>query len=181
MLSMLAGPRDGNLVETATIGREGVAGAAGFILNQGAMGLYIVQLPGMAIRIEAEAFGKLLSSQSKLRNLIDRHLYALTRQILFGAACNRLHCMEERCARWLLMTHDRAAVDTFPLTQEFLANMLGVRRATVNMATGVLKKAGLIRYTRGKMTVIDRPGLEAASCKCYRAIWAVYESVGIRR
>ena len=76
--------------------------------------------------------------------------------------------MEERCARWLLMTHDRAGEDTFPLTQEFLSHRLGVRRATVNVATGMLKKAGFIRYVRGKITVIDRPGLESASCECYR-------------
>jgi CRP-like cAMP-binding protein len=85
--------------------------------------------------------------------------------------------MEERCARWLLMTHDRAGEDSFPLTQEFMAHMLGVRRATVNVATGMLKKAGFIRYVRGKITVIDRPGLESASCECYQAIIRVYASL----
>ena len=99
------------------------------------------------------------------------------RQILQGAACNRLHSMEERCARWLLMTHDRAGGDTFPLTQEFLSHMLGVRRATVNVATGMLKKAGFIRYVRGKITVIDRHGLESASCECYQTIIRVYETL----
>ena len=84
--------------------------------------------------------------------------------------------MEERCARWLLMTHDRAGQDTFPLTQEFLSHMLGVRRATVNVATGMLKKAGFIQYVRGKLTVTDRPGLESASCDCYHAITTVYAS-----
>ena len=85
--------------------------------------------------------------------------------------------MEERCARWLLMTHDRAGEDTFPLTQEFLSHMLGVRRATVNVATGMLKKAGFIRYVRGKITVVDRPGLESASCDCYHAIVKVYDAL----
>jgi DNA-binding transcriptional regulator YhcF (GntR family) len=85
--------------------------------------------------------------------------------------------MEERCARWMLMTHDRAGEDTFPLTQEFLANMLGVRRATVNVATGMLKKAGFIRYVRGKITIVDRPGLESASCDCFRAINNAYASL----
>ena len=89
--------------------------------------------------------------------------------------------MEERCARWLLMTHDRAGADTFPLTQDFLANMLAVRRATVNLATGLLKKVGFIRYQRGQVTVIDRPGLESASCECYKAIWRVYDGVGTPR
>jgi CRP-like cAMP-binding protein len=110
-------------------------------------------------------------------NLVNQHLYALMRQILYGAACNRLHSMEERCARWLLMTHDRAAADTFPLTQEFLSHMLGVRRATVNVATGMLKKAGFIRYVRGRITVVDRPGLESASCNCYRAIVKAYDGL----
>jgi CRP-like cAMP-binding protein len=107
--------------------------------------------------------------------LIHQHLYALLRQILYGAACNRIHSMEERCARWLLMTHDRAGQDTFPPTQEFLSHMLGVRRATVNVATGMLKKAGFIRYVRGKLTVIDRRGLESASSDCYHAIVKVYD------
>jgi len=98
------------------------------------------------------------------------------RQVLQGAACNRLHSMEERCARWLLMTHDRAGEDTFPLTQEFLSNMLGVRRATVNVATGMLKKAGFIRYVRGNITVVDRTGLESASCECYQAIIRAYDA-----
>jgi DNA-binding transcriptional regulator YhcF (GntR family) len=85
--------------------------------------------------------------------------------------------MEERCARWLLMTHDRAGQDSFPLTQEFLSHMLGVRRATVNVATGMLKKAGFVRYVRGKMTIIDRRGLESASCDCYQAIIRVYDAL----
>jgi CRP-like cAMP-binding protein len=85
--------------------------------------------------------------------------------------------MEERCARWLLMTHDRAGQDTFPLTQEFLSHMLGVRRATVNVAIGMMKKAGFIRYSRGVITVVDRPALESASCECYQAIQNVYAAV----
>jgi CRP-like cAMP-binding protein len=116
-----------------------------------------------------------------MQKVLHQHLYALMRQILYGAACNRLHSMEERCARWLLMTHDRAGADTFPLTQEFLSHMLGVRRATVNVATGMLKKAGFIKYVRGKLTVIDRPGLESAACDCYMAILKVYKSVLLDR
>jgi CRP-like cAMP-binding protein len=107
---------------------------------------------------------------------MQQHLYALLRQILYGAACNRLHSMEERCARWLLMTHDRAGQDTFPLTQEFLSHMLGVRRASVNVVTGMFKKAGFIAYVRGKLTILDRPGLESVACDCYRDIVRVYSS-----
>ena len=163
-------------MEMATIGKEGVVGASEVFQTRGAMGLNLIQIPGIAVRIEANAFRKVISSRPLVERLIHQHLYALLRQILYGAACNRIHSMEERCARWLLMTHDRAGEDTFPLTQEFLSHMLGVRRATVNVATGMLKKAGFIRYVRGKITIIDRPGLESASCDCYQAIIRVYDS-----
>ena len=179
MFSILAGPAGSDLTETATIGREGAVGSLSVILNQTAIGLHVVQLPGTAVRMEASAFRKHLKDLPRLQNLVDRHWYALTRQALLGAACNRLHQIEKRCARWLLMTHDRAGTDTFPLTQEFLANMLAVRRASVNSATSSLKKAGLIRYTRGQLIVIDRRGLEKASCDCYRAIRQAYADVGI--
>ena len=102
------------------------------------------------------------------------HHYALTRQILQGGVCNHLHSMEQRCARWLLITQDSAEKDTFPITQEFLSHMLGVRRATVNEAVGNLRKAGYISYVRGKLTVLDRAGLEAVSCTCYETVKRVY-------
>lgn len=177
MISLLVTTDHQPQMEMATIGREGVIGASELIQAQGAMGLNLVQIPGAAVRIEADLFRKVIRSRPSVERLISQHLYALMRQILYGAACNRLHSMEERCARWLLMTHDRAGEDTFPLTQEFMAHMLGVRRATVNVATGMLKKAGFIRYVRGKITVIDRPGLESASCECYQAIIRVYDSL----
>jgi CRP-like cAMP-binding protein len=179
MASVLSGTKD-NLVETATIGREGVVGASELIQSQVAMGLHIIQLPGAALRVEASTFRKHLMDLPGLKNLVERHLYALMQQVLQSAACNRLHGMEERAARWLLMTHDRARVDTFPLTQEFLANMLAVRRATANVATGTLRKAGLIRYVRGKVTVVDREGLESAACECYTSVWRSYDRSGIQ-
>jgi CRP-like cAMP-binding protein len=164
-------------MEMATIGKEGVAGAAEVLQAQLAMGLNLIQIPGAAVRIKADAFLRIIGSRPLMQKAINRNLYALMRQVLLGAACNRMHSMEERCARWLLMTHDRASGDTFPLTQEFLSHMLGVRRATVNVATGMLKKAGFIRYVRGKITVVDRAGLESAACDCYPAIISVYDSV----
>jgi CRP-like cAMP-binding protein len=177
MISLLVSTVDMPQMEMATIGKEGVVGASEVIQEQGAMGLNLVQIPGFALRIDAHAFLKLATSRPPILRLIHQHLYALMRQILHGAACNRLHSMEERCARCLLMTHDRAGQDTFPLTQEFLSHMLGVRRATVNVATGMLKKTGFINYVRGKITVVDRPGLESASCECYPAIIRVYDSL----
>jgi CRP-like cAMP-binding protein len=176
MVSLLVTTDGRPQVEMATIGKEGVVGASELIQSQGAMGLNLVQLPGAAVRVEASAFLRLIDSRPMVQKVIHQHMYALLRQILYGAACNRIHSMEERCARWLLMTHDRAGQDTFPLTQEFLSHMLGVRRATVNVATGMLKKAGYIGYVRGKITVIDRAGLESTSCACYRAVKA-YDSL----
>jgi CRP-like cAMP-binding protein len=174
MFSMLVTTNDEPQMEMATIGNEGIVGAWEASQTQGAMGLNLIQIPGTAVRIDADAFRKLISSRLSVQQLVHRHLYALMRQILYGAGCNRLHSMDKRCARWLLMTHDRAGQDTFPLTQEFLSHMLGVRRATVNVATGMLKKAGFIRYVRGKLTIVDRLGLESASCDCYKLIVRAY-------
>jgi CRP-like cAMP-binding protein len=177
MISLLVTADGKPQMEMATIGKEGTIGAAEIMQGQGALGLNLIQIPGTAVQIEATIFRDLALSRPPILRLIYQHQYALMRQILQGAACNRLHIMEERCARWLLMTHDRADEDTFPLTQEFLAHMLGVRRATVNVATGILKKAGFIRCVRGKLTVLDRPGLESASCDCYHAIVKVYNTL----
>ncbi len=177
MISLLVTATAGPPVEMATIGREGVLGAPEILRGQGAMGLNVVQIPGVAVQIDGDLFRRIVSGRPLVQELFEQHLYALLRQILYGAACNRLHSMKERCARWLLMTHDRAGQDTFPITQEFLSHMLGVRRATVNEATGLLKKAGLVQYARGKLTIIDRPGLESAACGCYHATIEVYDSL----
>jgi CRP-like cAMP-binding protein len=180
MFSLLVTAHDDPKMEMATIGKEGVVGAIEVLHTKGSIGLNIIQIPGTALCITAEAFRRLVVSHPRVSQVVHEHMYALLRQILYGASCNRQHSMEERCARWLLMTHDRAGADTFPLTQEFLSHMLGVRRATVNVATGMLKKAGFIRYVRGKLTVVNRPGLESASCECYRAIVKVYDDLGAR-
>ena len=177
MFSLLVTSNGQPQMEMATIGKEGIVGATEVLQAKDAFGLNLIQIPGTALRIGADAFRKFAASHPRVEQLVHDHMYALMRQILYGASCNRLHSMEERCARWLLMTHDRASQDTFPLTQEFLSHMLGVRRASVNVATGMMKKAGFIRYVRGKITVIDRPGLESASCDCYQAIVKVYASL----
>jgi CRP-like cAMP-binding protein len=163
-------------LELATVGREGVVGASEVTHAQGALGVCLIQIPGAALRTPASAFLEVVRSRPRLDKLVNVHLYALTRQILQGAACNHLHTIEQRCARWLLASHDRATRDTFPLTQEFLSHMLGVRRATVNPATGSLRDAGLITFVRGKLTVLDRKGLEAASCRCYATVRKAYTS-----
>jgi len=106
------------------------------------MGVNLVQIPGKALRFDGGPLREITNTCRRVSESIQQHTFALLRQVRFGAACNRLHSMEERCARWLLMTHDRAGLDTFPATQESLSNMLGVRRATVNMATASSKKLG---------------------------------------
>jgi CRP-like cAMP-binding protein len=111
-----------------------------------------------------------------VRRLLDRYTRAYLTQVAQGAACNRLHHLEPRCARWLLMTHDRVGgADAFPLKQEFLALMLGVRRTGVTLAAGALQDAGLIRYRRGGIRVLDRAGLEAASCECYGIVRRTFD------
>ncbi|HEX3742610.1 MAG TPA: Crp/Fnr family transcriptional regulator [Bryobacteraceae bacterium] len=174
MMSLLVTASGEPQMEMATIGYEGVVGATELIISKSSFGLLLIQIPGIALRIEANYFHDLIETRPALSKLIHRHTYALLRQVLIGSACNRIHTMEERCARWLLMTHDRARRDSFPLTQEFMSHMLGVRRATVNAATGALKSAGYIHYVRGQVTVLDRPGLESATCACYAGIVKSY-------
>jgi CRP-like cAMP-binding protein len=111
-----------------------------------------------------------IRESSRFERVLYRYLLALHDQTAQHAACNRLHSLEERCARWLLMTHDRVDGHVLPLKQQFLAEMLGVHRPAVTLAAGALQKAGVIRYTRGKVTVLDRDALERASCECYEII-----------
>jgi CRP-like cAMP-binding protein len=135
-----------------------------------------VQISGEALRLEAAAFDRLLSAvNSDFSQLLYHYTQALFNQLGQHVVCNRLHPIAQRCARWLLMTHDRMARDDFLLTHEFLAQMLGVRRARVTEVAGRLQQAGLIRYYRGRIHVLDRTGLEAASCECYGVIRQEYD------
>jgi hypothetical protein len=154
----------------AAIGNEGVVGASEVLHSQGALGLFQIQIPGAALRVPAPEFLDQVRARRTMMELFNLHLHALTRKIMQGAACNHLHSISERCARWILASQDRAGSETFPMTQEFLSHMLGVRRATVNHAIGTLKRDRLISFVRGKMTVINRQGLEAASCGCQETV-----------
>jgi CRP-like cAMP-binding protein len=170
MVSLVTVLLDGDAIESATVGNEGILGVAAFLGNGVSPVRGIVQLPGQALRISVEDFAALLPQAPVLTRAV--HLYidyllAITGQ---SAACNRLHPVNERCARWMLTTHDRAGGDEFRLTQESLAQMLGVRRPSVTVAAGVLAQAGLISYRRGKMKILDRAGLEAAACECHSII-----------
>jgi len=127
----------------------------------------IVQIEGDAWRLSADEFRRVVDDRPAVRHLLLRYAQYFADQTAQSVACNRLHTLEERCARWLLMTHDRVHDEAFELTHEFLAVMLGVRRAGVTVAMGVLQSAGIVRYSRGRVTVLDRPRLEEVSCRCY--------------
>ena len=160
----------GLTVEIATVGNKGMVGLP-LVLGGDAMpSMCFCQVAGQATRIAAAPFKQLLETCPALQRLLLRYTQAVLSQVAQTAACNRIHPIEERCARWLLMTEDRVGAGHFTLTQEFLAQMLGVRRPSVSVAASMLQKAGLIQYAHGLVVVTDRAGLEAASCDCYRVI-----------
>jgi CRP-like cAMP-binding protein len=175
VVSLTAVFRNGATAEMATVGREGMVGVANLLGGDAALGRYRVQAPGSALAVEASRFQAVLRKSSALLAVCQAFARAFLAQALQTAACNSVHTVEQRCARWLLMGHDRRESDTFALKQELLAKMLGVCRPTATVAAGALQSAGLIRYSRGVLTVLDRPGLEAASCECYRVIRDQFE------
>ena len=168
---------DGSCVEAATTGNEGIVGLPVFLETGSASIEAFVQIPGQSLRMRADAFLNELRPGSDLRRLADSYTRALLRLVAQSAACNRKHSTEQRCARWLLMSHDRVQSDTFHLTQEFLAEMLGTRRTAVTACAGELRRKGLITYRRGWITVLDRRGLEKASCECYGAIRQEFDGI----
>jgi CRP-like cAMP-binding protein len=150
----------GDIVEFATVGPEGMVGFPIFLGTDSVPSRAIMQVPGEALRMKGADLERALPRTPTLRRLLLRYTMALLNQIAQGTACNRLHEVQERCARWLLQTHDRVDGEGFPLTQEFLSQMLGVHRPTVSVAAGMLQKAGLIEYTRGHVAIVDCKGLE---------------------
>jgi CRP-like cAMP-binding protein len=170
VVSLLTVMEDGASVEIGTVGNEGMVGLPVFLGADSLPSQAFSQVPGDALRMEAPVFREAAERLPALRRAMHRYTQALFNQVAQSAACNRLHSLEERCARWLLMTHDRVGTDRFQLTQEFLAQMLGTRRPSVSVAAGMLQQAGFIRYSRGRITVADREGLEGASCECYEVI-----------
>ena len=169
IISMVCEMREGT-VEVGTVGCEGMTGLPIVLAADTMPSRAFVQVPGEALRMTAEDLLRAMEVSPKLSRLIYRYVLALFDQTAQHAACNRLHGLEERCARWLLMTHDRVVGDVLLLKQQFLAEMLGVHRPAVTLAAGALQKAGIIRYSRGKVTVLDRPALENASCECYAIV-----------
>lgn len=175
VISVVTVMRDGTHIEVVTVGREGVTGAQGLLDGAVASQLTYCQVAGEAYRIPFARFTELCDRFEPLRALAQRYLSAQLDVMAQSIACNRLHYVNERCARWLLMTHDRVGRADFPLTHEVLATMLGVRRAGVSIAAAALQETGAIRYTRGRFSVVDRDSLRRAACECYGAINQAFE------
>lgn len=168
VLSMMVVVKRSPPTESATIGREGYLGFPLLAGSRLSGELCVVQVPGECARLSIAAWHEHIAfSDSDMQALLLRAGLMLFEQMAQTIACNRRHSVAQRCARWLLMTHDRAGIDRFALTHEFLSRMLGTRRATVTVAAAALQKAGLIEYSRGRITVRDRAGLELAACECY--------------
>jgi CRP-like cAMP-binding protein len=178
VISLMTPLADGSAVETATVGREGMVGVHAF-LGGGPLGnaQAMSQVPGEMLSMNVDTFRAVVDGEakSKLRAVMLAYTQALFVQIAQGVACNGVHEIQQRTAKWLLETHDRATGDEFQLTQEFLADMLGVTRPSVSVAAHTLQAAGLIRYRRGSIAVLDRRGLEEASCECYGVVRVEYE------
>jgi CRP-like cAMP-binding protein len=171
VVSYVSRMADGSAVEVGTVGHEGLVSVTLFLDGGRSQSDALVQIPGAARRAPAAEVVAGADERPDFRRFVHRYTQAYLTQVAQTAACNRLHHLEARCARWLLMTHDRVSQgERFPLTQEFLAVMLGVRRAGVSLAANALRDAGLIRYSRGAVRVLDRAGLEAAACECYRIV-----------
>jgi CRP-like cAMP-binding protein len=158
---------NGQAAEVGTIGSEGMVGLPLVLGDNRAPNCVYIQVPGAGLRMKATLFKRELAQSASMRVAMLRYAHAFFNQVAQSAACNHFHNIQQRTCRWMLMTHDRMQSDEFLLTQEFLAMMLGVQRTGVTAAAGGLQQAGLIRYTRGNVTILDRRGLERLSCECY--------------
>ncbi|MGY6661027.1 MAG: Crp/Fnr family transcriptional regulator [Glycocaulis sp.] len=181
LVSLVKTMADGRMVEIGAIGPEGVTGVNALFDIGTALIDTVVQLPGEAHRIPVSRLLALMKVHPSIHGLLEACVHTALNQITHTAACNRLHTSEERCCRWLLMCNDAALSDEFQLTQEFLSVMLGVRRVSVTHIAGDLQRAGIIRYHRGTMTIVDREALERRACECYDAVRSAYEDMLVRK
>jgi CRP-like cAMP-binding protein len=177
MLSLLTVLEEDDPVEAATVGREGFVGLAASLGIEESPHRVICQLVGDSLRLPVRPFLEALRRGPGLTRLVQRYTAFALRSTGQGIACNAMHNVEARASRWLLMTHDQAGRDEFPITQEFLAFMLGVRRQTVTVVAGALQNAGLIDYRRGAIIIRDRARLEESACECYATIRNYYERI----
>jgi len=175
VVSSLYTTEAGETAEMGLAGDDGVVGVSVFLGGETTPSRAVAVVAGEAFRMKARVLREEFASGRRLQSLLLRYTQALITQISQTAVCNRLHAAEQRLCRWLLMCHDRVDSDELQMTQELIANMLGGRRETVTVAAGRLQDAGLIRYARGHITIVDRQGLEDSVCECYSIVEAEYE------
>ncbi|MBD2463482.1 Crp/Fnr family transcriptional regulator [Oscillatoria sp. FACHB-1407] len=173
--SLLSLTSEGELIEVGTVGNEGMVGLPVFLGAERIPGISMVQIPGNGLKMRAKDLRTQVTPGTALYEVLHRYTQALFNLISQSALCNRVHSIEQRCCRWLLLTHDRVGTDEFSLTHEFLSQMLGVRRAGVSEVAAKLQNAGFISYKYGKISIQDRPGLEVTSCECYALIKTEFE------
>jgi CRP-like cAMP-binding protein len=173
--------KDGRMVEVATIGREGMLGMSAIFGDPAPAATMVQAETDVCYTMSAKAFHQEMDRRGAFYELLTRYGQALVGFIMQSTACNAVHSVEQRLSRWLLLAHDRIGRDEFPLTQEFAAMMLGTSRPTVTVVAGTLQKAGLITYRRGRVTIVDRESLEAASCECYQTGTDLLQAVTRRR
>jgi CRP-like cAMP-binding protein len=177
LISFVKTMLDGRSVEIGVVGIEGISNPyALFGINKAVLET-MVQIPGTTFRIRRDKLMDIIAQDDALEEAFEKYVHFSVAAIAQTAACNRLHYLEERCCRWLLIAHDSARSDTFPLTHEFLAMMLGVQRAGVSITASALQKAGLIQYRHGQITIINRSELEDAACECYRVMGMEYDKL----
>jgi CRP-like cAMP-binding protein len=179
LASVVLSMEDGGTVEVGVIGRDGVVGLPILLGAERIPGRTFMQVEGSGFRIKAQHLKEQFERPGKLRDHLQKYLLANLVQSAQNAACNRLHKIAERLARWVLTCHDRVQSDRMPLTHEFLGQMLGAPRTTVTLAAQMLHQAGLIDYTRGHVTIKDRNGLEEAACECYRIVHDEFQRLGL--
>lgn len=177
LISLVTQLSDGSTVEAGVAGREGMAGLPVVLGADSTPMQSVVQIPGTAVKIKAKVILEAFNRGGALRSRLLSYAHALFIEAAQSAACNAHHHLEERLARWLLTSSDGVESDELPLTQEFIATMMGVRRAGVTCAAFTLRESGLINYNRGRIQILDREGLEAVACECYRAIKDQFKSL----
>jgi CRP-like cAMP-binding protein len=180
VVSLVSVFEDGTTPEMATVGREGMVGIGALLSGDHALVRHVVLVAGFALAMDASQFQSALRESSEFRAACGAYAQAFVGHLLQNVACSAAHSVEQWCARWLLMCHDQAEHDTVELTQECLAEMLGVPDSTWTAVVGSLQQAGLIHYRRGALKVLDRLGLEAAACECYRIVRDGYERALVR-
>jgi CRP-like cAMP-binding protein len=175
MISMVQVTGAGDTVEAGVVGKEGMVGLSLLLGSDTSLFTALVQVPGTALRLEADAFRAEVERNAALRRVLLRYAEAFLAMLLQTATCDHFHTVDKRVCYWLLMTHDRVEADEFPITHKLLGRMLGVRRATVTEAAQKLQRAGLVRYGNGRVKIHDRAGLEAAACECYARLRSRHE------